>query len=237
MLLFCKSWVLILFTVVITGPTAGGLGAQTAIFLAKGKPAEILLLGRTGAKSTSVIEEIKSISPSTSVKFVQVDLTRFDSIRKAADSINSSVHKIDVLINNAGIMGVKDYTVTPEGLESQFGANHIGHFLLTNLIMSKIESAGQGSRIVNLTSNGHQMHEMRFDDYNFENGKIYDRWLAYGQSKTANILFTVGLAMRLSSKGILSFAVHPGAIRTNLGSDIDPSEWPKVAKLFSDRGM
>lgn len=171
------------------------------------------------------------------MQFVQKDLTRFDSIRAAAATINNLVKKKDVLINNAGIMGVKDYTVTPEGLESQFGANHIGHFLLTNLLIAKLLAAGKGARIVNLTSNGHQMEEMRFDDYNFDNGKAYDPWLAYGQSKTANILFTVSLTEMLASNCIMSFSVHPGGIKTNLGNDVDPSEWPKVAKIFEARGM
>jgi len=238
-LLLCLSLTEIisdLITVVITGPTAGGLGAQTAIFLAQGKPAELLLLGRSESKATSVIEKIRSISPTTSVKFVQLDLTRFASIRSAAEIINT-VKKIDVLINNAGIMGVKDYTLTPEGLESQFGANHIGHFLLTNLLMPKIEAAGKGARIVNLTSNGLELHEMRFDDHNFSNGKVYDPWQAYGQSKTANSLFTIALASKLASKGIRSFCVHPGAIATNLGGAIEPDEWPKVQKMFEERNL
>lgn len=171
------------------------------------------------------------------MKFVQLDLTRFASIRSAAEAITNSVKKIDVLINNAGIMGVKEYTLTPEGLESQFGANHIGHFLLTNLLLPKIGAAGKGARIVNLTSNGLELHEMRFDDYNFSNGKLYDPWQAYGQSKTANSLFTVALASKLAFKGIRSFCVHPGAIATNLGAAIDPDEWAKVRKMFEQRNL
>jgi NAD(P)-dependent dehydrogenase (short-subunit alcohol dehydrogenase family) len=224
------------FIVVITGPSEGGLGAQTAIFLAHGHPSSILLLGRTQSKAESVIHEVKSISPDTTVEFININLASFASIRAAALVINSSVTKIDVLINNAGIMGVKDYTLTKDGLESQFGCNHIGHFLLTNLLMPKILLAGKGSRIVNLTSVSHQTHEMRLDDYNFDNGKAYDPWLAYGQSKTANILFTAALAEKLKEKGLLSFAVHPGTVMTNLASEIDPSQWVSVRKLFSDRG-
>ena len=226
-----------LFVVVITGPTAGGIGAQTAIFLAHGKPVEILLLGRTESKATSIMEEINSISPTTLVKFVQADLTRFDSIRSAAAIVKNSVNQINVLINNAGIMGVKNYTLTPEGLESQFGANHIGHFLITNLLMPKIFAGGKGARIVNLTSNSHQMEEMRFDDYNFDNGNTYNPWLAYGQSKTANNLFTVSLAEKLPSKGIMSYSVHPGGIKTNIANDVDPSEWSKVGEIFAARDM
>jgi NAD(P)-dependent dehydrogenase (short-subunit alcohol dehydrogenase family) len=130
-------------------------------------------------------------------------------------------------------MGIKDYILTKDGLESQFGCNHIGHFLLTNLLMPKFLAAGKGARVINLSSVSHQTHEMHFDDYNFENGKAYDPWLAYGQSKTANILFTAELAEKLKRRGILSFAVHPGTIMTNLASEIDPSEWGSVPVSIS----
>jgi NAD(P)-dependent dehydrogenase (short-subunit alcohol dehydrogenase family) len=224
-------------TVVITGPTKGGLGAQTAINLAQGKPDKILLLGRNESKVTPVIEEIRSISPSTEVHFVPLDLASFKSIRNAATIINNSVLKIDVLINNAGVMAVKDYTLTEEGLEYQFGANHIGHFLLKSLLVPKIEAAGKGARVVNLTSMGHQMLEIRFDDINFNNGKAYNKWFAYGQSKTANILFTVALAKKLAFKGVLAFAVHPGGItETNLANHVEKEEWEPVWQIFVIRG-
>lgn len=135
-------------------------------------------------------------------------------------------------------MGVKDYTLTPEGIESQFGANHIGHFLLTSLLMPRLAAAGPGARIVELSSSGHQLGEVRLDDWNFDNGKTYDPWKAYGQSKTANILFTVSLAEKLASKGILAFAVHPGSIvETGLGTHVEGSAWEGVTKMFVDRGM
>jgi NAD(P)-dependent dehydrogenase (short-subunit alcohol dehydrogenase family) len=212
------------------------LGAQTAKFLAVGRPAQLLLLGRTESKITPVINVIKEVSPDTAVHFVQIDLSKFDSIRKAAAEVNSLVTKIDVLINNAGIMALKDFTPTTEGLESQFGANHIGHFLLTNLLAPKLIAAND-SRIVNLSSDGFALSQMQLDNYNFDDGKTYDKWKAYGQSKTANQLFTVSLASKLGSKGVLAFSVHPGKIKTNLGTDVDPSEWPKVKAMFEAAGM
>lgn len=220
----------------ITGPSEGGIGAQTAICLAQANPAELFLLGRTESKASSVIEQIKTISPETSVQFVQTDLASFSSIRSAAATINKSAKKIDILINNAGIMAVTNYTLTPEGIESQFGSNHIGHFLLANLLMSKILAAGRGARIVSLTSNGHLISGVRFEDYNFDNGKAYDPWAGYGQSKTANILFSVSLAEKLGPKGILSFAVHPGSIYTNLGRNVPPETWPAVMELAKSKG-
>ena len=134
-------------------------------------------------------------------------------------------------------MAVKDYTLTEEGLEYQFGANHIGHFLLTSLLMPRIEAAGKGARIVNLTSIGHQISGVRFGDLNFNNGKDDNKWLAYGQSKTANILFSVALATKLAPKGVLAFAVHPGGItETNLSNDVEKEEWGSVWQIFVDRG-
>ncbi|KAH7360178.1 hypothetical protein BKA65DRAFT_421033 [Rhexocercosporidium sp. MPI-PUGE-AT-0058] len=225
-------------TFVITGPSAGSLGAQTAIFLASGKPSTILLLGRTASKVSPVISEIQALSPSTRVQFIPLDLASFESIRAAAKTISNTVSKIDVLINNAGIMGITEFTLTPSGIESQFGANHIGHFLLTSLLMPKLEAAGNGARVVNLSSSGHQLGEVRLDDYNFDGGKVYDPWAAYGQSKTANILFTVSLAEKLASKGILAFAVHPGSIAdTNLGTHVEREMWGHVAQAFVDRGF
>jgi NAD(P)-dependent dehydrogenase (short-subunit alcohol dehydrogenase family) len=134
-------------------------------------------------------------------------------------------------------MYVKDYTLTGEGIEAHLSSNHVGHFLLTNLLLPKILAAGKGARIVNLTSSAHVVSPMRFDDYHFENGKTYDPWLAYGQSKTANILFTTALAAKLASKGILAFAVHPGIITTNLASHIEYSEFPKLVKMYEDNGV
>ena len=112
-----------------------------------------------------MISQLAEISPSIKTCFIPIDLADLSSVRAAAKSINSKVSKIDVLINNAGIMAVKEYTKTKDGFESQFGANHIGHFLLTNLLVEKIANGG---RIINLTSMGYESEEIRFDDYNFQ---------------------------------------------------------------------
>ena len=227
---------LISLLVVLTGPTTGSLGGQTAIFLAAGKPSQILLLGRNASKSESVIQEIQSISPSTSVQFIAIDLTRYESIRSAAAVISKTVDKIDVLINGAGVMSLKDFTLTPEDIEIQFGANHIGHFLLTNLLLPKILAAGKGARIVTLSSNSMELGPVRFDDYNFQDGKVYDRWDAYAQSKTANVLFTKYLAQKLAPKGILAFTLHPGMIWTGLGVHVEEEQWPIVKQKYDDVG-
>ncbi|TEY46849.1 hypothetical protein BOTCAL_0312g00060 [Botryotinia calthae] len=135
-------------------------------------------------------------------------------------------------------MAPAEYRTTAEGVEIQFGANHVGHFLLTNLLMPAIiAAASEGARIVNLSSNGWALGEVRLDDYNFNDGKDYDKWSGYGQSKAANILFTVELAKRLKGKGVQAFAVHPGAIITNLGRYLDmEKDLSSVQERFASRG-
>ncbi|TGO84860.1 hypothetical protein BPOR_0457g00050 [Botrytis porri] len=135
-------------------------------------------------------------------------------------------------------MAPAKYNTTAEGLEVQFGANHVGHLLLTNILMPAIVAAAcEGARIVNLSSMGWSLGEVRFDDYNFNGGKDYNKWSAYGQSKSANILFTVELAKRLKGKGVHAFAVHPGVIVTNLIREVDPKkDYGSVTERFNSRG-
>lgn len=156
------------FPVLITGASVSGLGAQTALALATARPAHLILQGRSESRIQPVIDEIKKINPDVKATFASVDLSSIEDIRKGAAAINESVDHIDILINNAGIMAVKDFTKSVDGIESQFATNHIGHFLLTNLILGKIVKAGKGARIVNLTSDGHRLGPFRGDDYNFD---------------------------------------------------------------------
>lgn len=219
----------------ITGASVGGLGAQVALYLAAANPASLLLLGRSAEKVSPVIEQIQQISPSTKAQFVNIDLASCKSVRAAAEQVNSATSVIDVLINNAGVMGTK-FSLTPENVESQFGANHVGHFLLTNLLMPKLVAAGDGSRVVNVSSQLYQFSPIRFDDYNFSNGTTYNTWEAYGQSKTANILFSVALAQKLAHKGVRSYSLHPGNIQgTNLSATLDPAEFPIVYAMFGEK--
>ncbi|KAJ5756960.1 uncharacterized protein N7511_007142 [Penicillium nucicola] len=222
-------------TFVITGASHGGIGAHVALCLAAAHPAEILLLGRSQDKIDPVIKEIQAISPATKVKFIKVDLASSDSVRAAAKEVASTVSKIDVLINNAGIMAPK-YSITSDNVESQFGANYVGHFLLTNLLVPQLEAASNGARVVNVSSLMYQFSPVQFDDYNFSNSTPFNTWEAYGQSKTANILFAVTCAEKLASKGIKSYSLHPGNIQaTKLAATIDPAEWPVVMKLFEEK--
>jgi NAD(P)-dependent dehydrogenase (short-subunit alcohol dehydrogenase family) len=201
-------------TIVITGPSKGGIGAETAVSLAKASPALLILAGRSESKAAAVISQITEISSDVNVQFINVDLGSQKSVRKAAAEINAITTKIDLLINNAAIMACP-YAKTEDGIESQFGTNHIGHFLLTALLVDKILAAGAGSRIINVSSSAIQ-GTIRYDDYNFQDGAAYNPWLGYGQAKISNVVFSRALARKLKSRGIFSFSLHPGSIRSGL---------------------
>lgn len=199
-------------TVVITGGNAG-IGKATAIALAK-KGAEILITSRSEAKAKAALVEIKSASKSDKVDFVLINLIDQESVRKAAKEIKAKCPKIDVLINNAGCY-MSDLELSPQGIEGQFATNHIGHFLLTNLILDNVKAAGN-ARIINLASIAHKStRELNFDDLNYEKEE-YGGWKSYSRSKFCNILFTKELARRLEGTGVTANAVHPGGVRTEI---------------------
>ncbi len=199
-------------TVVITGGNAG-IGKATAIELAK-KGAEIVITSRSEDKAKAAVTEIKSASENDSIKYVLVDLSSQESVRKAAEELKVKFPKIDVLINNAGCY-VSDLQLNVDGIEMQFATNHIGHFLLTNLILDNVKAAGN-ARIINLSSIAHNStRELNLDDINYEKEE-YSGWKAYSRSKYCNILFTKELAKRLEKDGITVNAVHPGGVRTEI---------------------
>lgn len=225
-------------TFVITGASEGGYGSETAISLANANPKNIILLARTESKVIPVIEEITNRNPAISVYFVGIDFLDNGSVREAAENIRAITDKIDVLINNAGIMAVRNYGLSKDGIESQFAANYVGHFLLTNLLIKEILAAGNRASIVNVSSLGYQLGEVNLDDPNFKEGKTYNPWHAYGQSKTANILFTYGLAKRLEGKGLAVFALQPGVcMNTKLcvNSKVDDDLLMEAYKMAIER--
>ncbi|BCS03050.1 putative secondary metabolism biosynthetic enzyme [Aspergillus luchuensis] len=218
-------------TFVITGAGKPSIGSQIATSLAKAAPAHILIASRTLSKVHPVLDEIHAIDSTIKTTAVQVDLTDHESVRRAADEILVAAPRIDVLINSAGVMAVKEYTLDKQGIELQLSANHVGHFLLTNLLVPALEAAGS-ARVVNLTSSGHLISPFRFEDWNYSDGKEYDPWTGYGQSKTANILFTYGLTHRLRHKGIAAIAVHPGYNGdTKLGSHLTWDDYAGISAV------
>lgn len=198
-------------TVFITGGNSG-LGLETGRAMAA-KGAHVVLAGRDQAKLDEAVATIKADITDANLETIVCDLGSLDSVRACGAEARDRFEKIDLLINNAGIMATPKGK-TSDGFESQFGTNHLGHFALTKHLMPLVE-AGDDKRIVNLSSRGHHIAPTDFEDPNFEHTD-YIPFLSYGRSKTANVLFTVGLEDRFADKGIHAYAVHPGGIQTNL---------------------
>ncbi|KAK6957616.1 hypothetical protein Daesc_000403 [Daldinia eschscholtzii] len=222
-------------TFLLTGPSPGGIGAETVTSLAAESPALLILVGRSPEKVQTVIDAIKNVNPSVKTKFVQADLSSIKSVRKAAQTIldDPEITKIDVVINNAAVMACP-FELTEDKLELQFQANHLGHFILTNKIIPKVIAAGPGARIVNLSSSGHRFTGVRFEDPNFTEPGSYSEFASYGQSKSANILYAVALNKRLASRGIRAYAVHPGSIQTNLQHYVKQMDSAHLAKIMDE---
>lgn len=219
--------------VVITGG-ASGIGQETARAMAA-KGAQIVIPVRDMAKGEAAVTAIKESVPDADIELMECDLGKMASIQFFAEAFLIQHDQVDLLINNAGVMASPHMT-TGDGLELQFGTNHIGHFLLTNLLMPallKAAKTGGGARIVNLSSRGHHFDTVHFDDPHFE-ARDYDKWLAYGQAKTANIMFSVGLEKRLAGKGVHALAVHPGGIRTNLGRHLTEEDMAMLMKRMEE---
>ncbi len=150
----------------MTGVSPGSLGAEAALQIARHGANLLILTGRSMPKLKDTESQIKSGVSDAHIRLLELDLASQKQIRKAAEEVNQYPEPINVLINSAAIMAAP-YSRTQDGLESQFGTNHIGHFLFTNLIMEKILAAGKGARIVNVSSAGHRRSPIRFDDYNW----------------------------------------------------------------------
>jgi NAD(P)-dependent dehydrogenase (short-subunit alcohol dehydrogenase family) len=206
-------------TIVLTGGSAG-LGIETARVLA-GCGAHIVSVVRDEAKGQAVAKNIRESVPGADIELAVLDLADLESVRRGADDIAKRFSSIDRLINNAGVMACP-LGRTAQGLDTQLGTNHLGHFVLTARLIPQL-LAGSPARIVNLSSAGHRLSPFRFEDPLFE-GDSYDKWTAYGQAKTANVLFSVALDNRFKDRGIRAFAVHPGAIRTELGRHLDQED-------------
>ncbi|KAL2043696.1 hypothetical protein ABVK25_012524 [Lepraria finkii] len=220
--------------VLITGVTLGTLGAEVALQIAKQSPSSLILAGRNPANLTATQKTIGDAAPTCPPKLLDLDLASQAQVHRAVVEVLAYPHPIDRLINNAALMAVP-WSTTPEGLESQWGTNHIGHFLFTNLLIPKILSSPDHGRVINVSSSGHKRSNIRWDDWNFQNGATYDKWAAYGQTKTANMLFSVSLAQKLGPKGLLSYSLYPGRVPTNIANSI-PMKEKQAAGWFDADG-
>ena len=198
-------------TVIITGGNTG-IGKETAIDLAK-RNARVIVACRSQEKGKKAEVDIRRESGSSDVHFHQLDLASFKSIRKFAKEVLSEESRIDILINNAGVMYCP-FGKTEDGFETQFGVNHLGHFLLTNLLLDKIKQAPEG-RIIVVSSLGHTFAtKLDLDTINSE--AHYSSYDAYHKSKLSNVLFTKALAKRLTGTNVTANSLHPGGVDTEL---------------------
>jgi NAD(P)-dependent dehydrogenase (short-subunit alcohol dehydrogenase family) len=204
--------------ILVTGVSAG-LGVETARSLAA-HGAEVVGAARDLAKAEAATAQVRkdAAAHGGSFELVALDLASLASVRACADRLLAKGEPFDVIIGNAGVMATP-FGHTADGFETQFGTNHLGHFVLVNRIAPLIRAGG---RLINLSSSGHRYSNVDLEDPNFERTP-YDPFIAYGRSKTANILFAVAFDRRHRERGIRAAAVHPGGIQTELARYLDPS--------------
>lgn len=211
---------------VITGASAG-LGRESARALAK-TGAHVVLAARNRQALAETEAWVRAEVRDAVTSTVELDLTSLASARSAADAIGAIAPAIHVLMNNAGVM-FTPFGRTTDGFETQFGTNHLGHFELTRLLVPQLLAA-EGARIVNLSSDGHRLSDIDLDDPNWEH-REYDKFAAYGASKTANILHTVELDRRLRDKNIRAYAVHPGVVATSLARHMSRDDFTALTRF------
>jgi len=206
-------------SILVTGVSAG-LGVETARSLVA-HGAEVVGAARDLTKAEAATIQVRKDAAAAGGSFmlVELDLANLKSVRACADQLLAKGEPFDAIIANAGVMATP-FGHTADGFEMQFGTNHLGHFVFVNRIASLLHDGG---RLISLSSSGHRYSNVDLEDPNFER-RPYDPWVAYGRSKTANILFAVAFDKRHRRRGVRAAAVHPGGIRTELGRHLDPSQ-------------
>jgi NAD(P)-dependent dehydrogenase (short-subunit alcohol dehydrogenase family) len=208
---------------IVTGG-ASGIGVETVRALASAG-ARVVIATRDRTKGESVAATLRKETGSDLIEFQTLDLASLASVRTFVTQFLELRRDLHLLINNAGIMATP-LSYTTDGFESQFGTNHIGHFALAVGLLPALKAAGR-ARVVSLSSLGHRRSEVHFEDISFRE-RPYDPWMSYGQSKTANVLFAVGMTQRFASEGINANAVHPGGIMTGLQKYVPHEEQIKM---------
>ncbi len=206
-------------TAVVTGANTG-LGFEAARLLAQ-RGASVVLACRTPAKAQSAADRIRALAPGSTITTLPLDLSSQASIRQAAGRLRAEHEGIDLLINNAGMLGSTRRALTEDGYEATFGTNHLGVYALTGLVLDLLLKA-PGSRVVTVSSLTHRFAALNLDD--LQSQRRYGRDSAYGRSKLANLLFTFQLQRRLAAAGVATIAVaaHPGQSRTEFTRDVNP---------------
>lgn len=224
-------------TIIITGANSG-LGYESAKVFA-GKGATTIITARTIEKGEYAKSEILKTFPAAKIDVMILDLMDLNSVHQFAVSFKDKYDRLDILLNNAGIM-MTPYKLSKQGFESQMATNHLGHFALTGLLIDVLIKTPE-SRIINVSSLAHKQGKIRFDDLFFENEKNYSPMKGYGRSKLSNLLFTYELQrfLSLNKKNTIVLAAHPGASHTNLGNHLVGSFlykilWP-LAKIMTQK--
>ena len=209
--------------ILVTGVSAG-IGVETARSLVA-HAAQVVGAARDLNKAKAATEQVSKAAAANGGSFslIELDLANLKSVRACADQLLAKGDAFDVVIANAGVMATP-FGHTADGFETQFGTNHLGHFVLVNRIASLIRDGG---RLINLSSAGHRYSTVDLEDPNFEH-TTYEPFVAYGRSKTANILFAVAFDKRHRDRGVRAAAVHPGGIKTELGRYVEPGRLEKV---------
>uniref|UniRef100_H3D810 Retinol dehydrogenase 12, like n=1 Tax=Tetraodon nigroviridis TaxID=99883 RepID=H3D810_TETNG len=220
-------------TVLITGANSG-IGKETAIDLAQ-RGAKVIMACRDMDRAQTAVKDVIERSGSQNIVCMKLDLADSQSIREFAEAVNQGEPRLDILINNAGVM-VCPYGKTADGFEMQMGVNHLGHFLLTHLLLDLIKRSAP-ARIITVSSMAHAWSSIDLDDINSE--KSYDKRRAYSQSKLANVLFTRSLAQRLEGTGVTTYSLHPGVVQTDLWRHLSGPEQflMRFAKPFSKNSV
>uniref|UniRef100_A0A3P9I0S4 Si:dkey-23o4.6 n=1 Tax=Oryzias latipes TaxID=8090 RepID=A0A3P9I0S4_ORYLA len=213
-------------TVLVTGANSG-IGKETSRDLAR-RGARVVMACRDLSRAVQAAEEIRKSTGNGNVVVRHLDLASLYSVRTFAQEFLDTEDRLDILINNAGVM-MCPKRLTEDGFETQLAVNHLGHFLLTNLLLPKLRSSAP-SRVVNVSSIAHRGGRIDFDDLFFSR-RPYGALESYRQSKLANILFTRDLARRLKGSGVSAFCLHPGVIRTELGRHVE-SWFPLLGALL-----
>jgi NAD(P)-dependent dehydrogenase (short-subunit alcohol dehydrogenase family) len=212
--------------VLVTGVSAG-LGVETArVLVAHG--ARVVGAARDLGKADAATASVRAAAGEGAFELIELDLASLASVRACADKLVAMSEPFDVVIANAGVMACPQGR-TSDGFETQFGTNHLGHFVLINRIASLLRP---GSRVVSLASSGHRFSDIDLDDPNFER-TTYDPFVAYGRSKTANILFAVEFDRRHKARGVRATALHPGGILTELGRHLDESALQQMVEVIN----
>jgi NAD(P)-dependent dehydrogenase (short-subunit alcohol dehydrogenase family) len=216
--------------ILVTGVSAG-LGVETARSLAA-HGAQVVGTARDLNKAKAATEQVRKDAAANggSFELVELDLASLKSVRACADRLLAKGEAFDVVIANAGVMATP-FGHTADGFETQFGTNHLGHFVVVNRIAPLIRAGG---RLVNLSSAGHRYSNVDLDDPNFERTP-YEPFVAYGRSKTANILFAVAFDKRHRDRGVRAAAVHPGGIKTELGRYVEPGRMERVVNEINQQ--